>query len=174
MSRRVILAALGVIALAARAQTPRPIVSLGEFSNMRYTEEHAYGYSVQLWREGETVFGFFLASEGLAGDTPTGLLDSVKFDSKTGRLSFRAKLTMGIDARQQPSRDLFEFDGRLGRASLNGSLKHSNGTISNGPATAQRINLKKIQPDTALSQPGSYAEWKQQAGEILIRRGPKW
>jgi hypothetical protein len=81
---------------------------------------------------------------------------------------------MGIDARQQPSRDLFEFDGRLGRAFLNGSLKHSNGTISNGPATARRINLKEIQPDRALSQPANYAEWKQQADEILIRRGPKW
>jgi hypothetical protein len=95
----------------------------------------------------------------------------VKFDSKTGRLSFRAKLTMGIDARQQPSRDLFEFDGKLGRASLNGSLKHSDG---NRATTAQWIKLRKIQPDTALTQPASYAEWKQQADEILKRRGPKW
>ena len=166
--------ALALIGLAAGAQTARPIVWLGEFSNMRYTEEHAYGYSVQLWREGETVFGFFLASEGLAGDTPTGLLDGVKFDSKTGRLSFRAKLTMGIDARQQPSRDLFEFDGKLARASLNGSLKHSNENISNRATTTQRISLKKLQSNSTLSQPGSYAEWKQQADEILRRRGPKW
>lgn len=174
MSGRVILSVLGLMVLAAEAQTPRPIVSMGEFSNMRYTGEHAYGYSVQLWRESETVFGFFLASEGLAGDTPTGLLEGVKFDSKTGTLSFRAKLTMGIDARQRPSRDLFEFDGKLRRASLDGSLKHLNGTISSQAITTKRISLKKIQPDSALSQPGSYEEWKQQAEEILRRRGPKW
>jgi hypothetical protein len=151
---------------AALAQSPRPITFVGEFSNMRYTEEHAYGYIIQLWREGATVFGLFLASEGLAADTPTGLLDDLQYDPRSGKLSFKAKLTMGLDARNQPSHDLFEFDGKLGAAAVSGVLKHG--------AATERINLRKLQPDTAFPQPRTYDEWKRQTAEILRRRGPKW
>src|ERR1700719_513521 len=98
MKARLPVAMLSFIA-AAFAQAPRPITFVGEFSNMRYTEEHAYGYSVQLWREGSAVFGLLLASEGLAGDTPAGLLEDLKYDPRAGKLSFQAKLTMGVDER---------------------------------------------------------------------------
>ena len=150
----------------AFAQAPRPITFVGEFSNMRYTEEHAYGYTVQLWREGTTVFGLLLASEGLAGDTPTGLLDDLKYDPRSGKLSFKANLTMGIDARQQPSHDLFEFDGTLSARAVSGVLKRA--------SASERVSLRKLQPDAALPQPRTYDEWKRQADEILRRRGPKW
>ena len=60
------------------AQSPEASLTVvGEFSNMQFTEEHAYGNSVQLWHHGDKLFGFFEASEGLAGDTPAGLLDEV-------------------------------------------------------------------------------------------------
>ncbi len=165
MKARLLLAVLPLIA-ASFAQAPRPITFVGEFSNMRYTEEHAYGYSIQLWREGAAVFGLFLASEGLAGDTPTGLLDDLKYDPRSGKLSFKAKLTMGVDARQQPSHDLFEFDGTLSARAVSGVVKHG--------AASERINLRKLQPDAALAQPRTYDEWKLQTDEILRRRGPKW
>jgi hypothetical protein len=165
MKARLPVAMLSFIA-AAFAQAPRPITFVGEFSNMRYTEEHAYGYSVQLWREGSAVFGLLLASEGLAGDTPAGLLEDLKYDPRSGKLSFKAKLTMGADAWQQPSHDLFEFDGKLGAATIFGVLKRS--------AAMERINLPKLQPDSVLSQARTYDEWKRQTDEILRRRGPKW
>jgi len=165
MRLRAVVPVLSLIA-AAFAQAPRPITFVGEFSNMRFTEEHAYGYSVQLWREGATVFGLFLASEGLAGDTPTGLLDDLKYDPRSGKLSFRAKLTMGIDARQQPTHDLYQFEGNLSARAVSGVLKHG--------AASERVTLGKLQPDAALAQPRSYDEWKRQTDEILRRRGPKW
>lgn len=151
---------------AAFAQTSRPITFVGEFSNMRYTEEHAYGYTVQLWREGANVLGLFLASEGLAGDTPTGMLDDLKYDPRSGHLSFKAKLTMGLDARNQPSHDLFEFDGKMSARAVSGVLKHG--------AAPERLNLRKVQTDPAIDQPPTYDEWKRQTDEILRRRGPKW
>src|SRR5579864_5407724 len=117
MTARLVVAMLFLIVVAL-GQAPRRIIFAGEFSNMRYTEEHAYGYTVQLWREGVAVFGLFLASEGLAGDTPTGLLDDLKYDPRSGKLSFKAKLTMGLDARNQPSHDLFEFNGKLRAAAV--------------------------------------------------------
>jgi hypothetical protein len=61
------------------SQSPNPIVTIGAFTNMRYDGEHAHGYTAELWRERDRIFGFFLSSPGLAGDTPTGLLD-VRFD----------------------------------------------------------------------------------------------
>src|SRR5579864_7225240 len=141
MTARPVVAMLSLIAVAL-GQAPRTIIFAGEFSNMRYTEEHAYGYSVELWREGATVFGLFLASQGLAGDTPTGLLDDLKYDARSGKLSFKAKLTMGIDERQQPTHDLFEFDGALSARAASGVLKHG--------AASERINLRKLRPDDAL------------------------
>jgi hypothetical protein len=162
-------AAMLLLIAMALAQAPRPITFAGEFSNMRYTEEHAYGYILQLWREGATVFGLFMASEGLAGDTPTGLLDDLKYDPRSGKLSFRTKLTMGIDARNQPSHDLFEFDGTLGAAAVSGVLKRSGGITS-----SERVTLRKLPASSALPQPRTYDEWKRQTDEILRRRGPKW
>jgi hypothetical protein len=117
-------------ALPTFAQNPgRPIRAIGEFSNMRYTEEHAYGYTVALWRDGDTAVGQFLVSEGLQGDTPTGMLENVRFDSRTGALSFTAKLTTGATilpgGRQEPSRDLFKFSGTLKATTLTGSIMRS-------------------------------------------------
>ena len=112
------------------------------------------------------MFGLFLASEGLAGDTPAGLLDHLKYDARSGKLSFKAKLTMGVDARQQPTHDLFEFDGTLSARAVSGVLKPA--------AASDRINLRKLQPDAALPQPRTYDEWQRQTDEILRRRGPKW
>src|SRR5437879_10467002 len=105
-------------ALPAFAQElNRPIRAIGEFSDMRYTEEHAYGYAVELWRDGDSVIGLLLVSEGLQGDTPTGILENIRFDSRTGALSFTVKLATGATilsgGGQEPSRNLFEFSGTL-------------------------------------------------------------
>src|ERR671929_129905 len=81
-----------------RRTAPHPVDAvrrLGVFTDMRYTVEHQYGYSVELWREKDRAFGFLLVSAGLAGDTPTGLLEDVAYDLKTGRLTFRARLSTG-------------------------------------------------------------------------------
>jgi hypothetical protein len=165
-------------ALAVFAQSPAaPARAIGEFSNMRYTEEHAYGYAVQLWRDGDSTVGLLLVSEGLQGDTPTGLLENVRWNPRTGALSFTAKLSIGVavlpGGRQEPSRDLFEFSGTLKRAILTGVVVRSDGLQASRPAARERVQLK-LQPDAALFAAESYAEWKRQAEEILKRRGPKW
>ena len=96
---------------------------------MRYTEEHAYGYAVELWRDGDSAIGLFFVSEGLQGDTPTGMLENIKFDPPTGVLSFTARLTTGAvllpGGRQEPSRDRFEFSGTLKATVLTGTILRS-------------------------------------------------
>ena len=49
-----------------------PMTVVGEFTNMRFTQEHQYGYELTLWRAGGCLVGFFHRAEGLAGDTPMG------------------------------------------------------------------------------------------------------
>jgi hypothetical protein len=172
------IAAVGGVGSELFAQdTARPIRAIGEFSSMRYTEEHAYGYAVELWRDGDSVIGLFLVSESLQGDTPTGMLENVRFETRTGALSFTAKLTIGVavlpGGRQEPSRDLFEFSGNLKAAVLTGTLKRSDLWRPSRPGPRERVQLK-IQPQAAMPPAATYAEWQRQADEILKRRGPKW
>lgn len=138
---------------------------------MRYTEEHAYGYAVDLWLDGNSVIGLLFVSEGLQGDTPTGMLENVKFDSRTGVLSFTAKLTTG-GGRREPSRDLFEFSGRLSATVLTGRFKRSD-PRQPSHRSQERVQLK-IQSQDVMLPARSYAEWKRKADEILKRRGPRW
>src|SRR5579864_3090643 len=118
--------AAGCVAIPDAAK----ISEIGAFSNMRYTDEHAYGYSVMLWRAGDCLFGLLESSQGVAGDTPMGGLQDLKYDSKTGHLSFSAKLTTGVVSFKgsnglEPSRDLFAFDGHLKANTVTGVITYT-------------------------------------------------
>jgi hypothetical protein len=140
---------------------------------MRFTDEHQYGYSVEIWRRGDTVFGIFLAAVGLQGDTPTGLLEDVRFDSRSGRLAFRARLTTGTVRERGSDRnakDLFEFEGVLRGQTVAGTLKH---TESGKQVSLQHVRLRKQKVSDPF-QPARYNEWQSWAEEILKTRGPRW
>jgi hypothetical protein len=147
--------------------------------NMRFTQEHQYGYSVELWREKGRLFGFFLASDGLAGDTPTGLLEDVVFDARTGRLSFRARLstasTFNQNNEQVPTRDVYRFNGTLKGQRLAGRLEHADAL--NRSATDKRTNISLTRSKSqseSMVRARSYEEWRKGADEILKLRGPRW
>jgi hypothetical protein len=155
----------------------RPV---GAFSNVRFTEEHAYGYTVELWRAGNCLFGLFESSQGLSGDTPTGMLNQVRHDVATGNLVFAARLTMGITKPKNatewvPSRELFEFSGHLGTRVLKGKLRQSDQLRPELSAVQQDIVLPlSKQQQEFMIQAESYGEWRKQAESILKARGPKW
>ena len=175
-----IAAALLMLPTAFTGQDIEPPVSvIGYFSNMRFTEEHAYGYSVELWRQsGDTLLGLFFSSEGLQGDTPTGLLEDVKFDMKTGKLSFRAKLSTGVVFSKEhdsvPSRDVFEFSGTLGKDRLAGTLKRLDGLRPQDAPRIETIALTRSKSNQGMQPFESLDDWKKAAEEILRFRGPKW
>lgn len=163
----------------AVAQPVNAVKRLGVFTNMRFTEEHQYGYSVELWQEKGRVFGFFLVSEGLIGDTPTGLLEDVVFDSKTGKLSFRARLTIGITFNKNneeiPTRDVYRFKGSLQGQKLTGIVEYTDALNPSMKSTKTNVSLKKSKGESGeMSKAKSYDEWKKEADEILDFRGPKW
>ena len=161
------------------AQSAGAVKRLGVFTNMRFTKEHQYGYSVELWQEGGRLFGLLLVSDGLAGDTPTGLLEDVAFDPKTGKLSFRARLSTGStfnkNNEQVPTRDLYRFDGTLRGRTLAGVFEHSDASNETAAATKKRVTLRRSKGESSsMIQATSYDDWKREADEILKLRGPKW
>jgi hypothetical protein len=156
-----------------------PIDRVGTYTDMRYTEEHAYGYSVELWRSGNCWFGLFLASAGLAGDTPTGLIENFKTDSRTGAVSFAARLTMGrLTAKNidnAMSRDVYRFSGKLGKHSLRGTVHHTNALLPQDPGESAAVLLRRSKKDWDASLPAAtFREWQREVRAILERRGPKW
>jgi len=156
------------------------IAVIGTYTNMRHTEEHSYGYTVKLWKQGNRVFGFILASNGLSGDTPTGLLEDVKFGPESGKLSFRAKLTTGLIYNNQvkkwiPSQDIFKFSGILNKDSLTGVLEISDALLSDKSPVREEIKLLFSVTETRQLQTfSSYEDWKKMAKHILKFRGPKY
>lgn len=155
-----------------------PISEIGAFSNMRYTEEHAFGETVLLWRSGRCIFGLFESAQGLAGDTPIGELQDVTHDPNTGELRFSAKLTIGIIAgpasrTPQPSRDLFNFDGTLSPARLIGGLIHATQLDPKPPARTILLTASAKDADFMRGST-TYGTWREKWEPILKRRGPKW
>jgi len=156
-----------------------PIHRLGRFSDMRFTEEHAYGSILELWRTGNCVFGLFQISEGLAGDTPTGRLSDVRYTPATGQLSFAAKLSTGITTltgskEWVPTRDLFTFSGRMTRRGVEGRLRRSDQLRPGSTPAGSDITLLRTRGDGYLSDTKTYGEWRERAEGILRFRGPRW
>ncbi len=161
------------------AGATNPVLVVGEFSNMRFTAEHAYGYSVRLWRQGDTWFGLLDASEGLIGDTPRGFLDTVRFEGRTSRLSFTAKLITGVTLlgssppfRQVPVCERFEFRGVLGATALVGTLTRDRLQPTKVHESTEAVRLRKVDADPMI-RPANYTEWKNWADGILKVRSPK-
>ena len=156
------------------------IAEIGAFTNMRFTQEHAYGYRVMLWRAGKCVIGFFESSEGLAGDTPIGELLGVKYDEKGGALSFSAKLTTGLVSMEgskgfEPSRDLFTFVGHLQATRLTGVVTHANQNKQNVKSVNDKVVLRASKEESdGMHGSVTYGEWRQRWQPVLRFRGPRW
>ena len=157
-----------------------PVRFIGDFSDMRYTEEHAYGYFLELWESGTCVLGTLEVSNGLAGDTPMGLLSPVNYDRKTGALSFMAKLTTGMtrlpsNGEWAPTRDRFTFRGRLRRNTVEGTLAWSDQSSGSRSSRKERhVRLRRVPSGGESIEVKTYGDWRRRIEEVLRFRGPNW
>lgn len=164
----------------APAKAASNVKVLGNFSSIKHTPDHAYGYALQLWREGQHVFGLLLVYTSAPFDPPIGMLEDVKFDPGTGKLSFSARLSTGLMYSREysgvPSRDRFKFEGVLTRRRVIGNLTRSDDLFPNQRPTKERIRLRWSQSMTEvmIPAPATYAAWKTWADESLRRTGPRW
>ena len=174
MRSRLLAAAL-TIAVCAAQNPAGEIASVGVFFNPRFAEDRTEGYTVQLWRQGEAVFGL-LSVEALSGDAPVGELSNVKFDERSGKLSFDAKLSTGMllmaDNSQRPSRDLYRFHGAISKEILSGTMTHSDLLDPAAGETSVKIRLPK-QAAPGMVEAKTYRAWKEAIDALLKVRGPK-
>jgi hypothetical protein len=156
-----------------------PVKPLGTFMNVKTSGEHASGYLLQLWKQDDKVYGLISSSQGLMGDPPTGSLENAQLDSKTGKLSFKAKLSLGLymskDSPDAPSRDVFEFEGTWTEKKVEGTLKTTNQLCPDKCPETKKISLPRSEDwSSGMKDYPNYAGWKSFADEILDRRGPNW
>lgn len=153
--------------------------AVGEFTNVKSNGEHEWGYSVQIWQQEDKIYGLISGQSAsrLIGDAPAGLLENVKFDSKTGKLSFRAKLTLGLFA-GKPSQNIYEFEGILTKKKLVGNLIVTNELCPDKCLEKKKITLPKSKELSSEMEEfntyKSYSDWKEYADKILSFRGPDW
>lgn len=147
---------------------------VGTFSNMKYSEESAIGEEIELWKDKNGFFyGFFYQSEGIIGDTPTGILENISYDPKEKSFSFTAKLTTGsifISDKQEDAKDLFQFKGILKKNQITGNLTHYIVQLPND-TEIKTIILKKQKQKTFIN---SHEDFIKFFNEIKSFRGPKW
>lgn len=131
-------------ALPVRGQSKVKV--LGAFSRVTHIGDDAFGYTVQLWKDGDRIFGQFSVYTGAPYDPPTGILEDVKFNPRTRHLSFTTRLSTGLVSSQEyhrvPSRDRFKFEGVLTRRRLIGTLTHTNELFPDRRPTSKRIRLR--------------------------------
>jgi hypothetical protein len=158
-----------------------PITYVGEFTNMRHTAEHSYGFEVTLWRAGDCLIGILASAGGLSGDTPIGVIQDATYDRTSGRLSFAAKLTTGVTSPRgssvwEPARDFYSFIGVLSATRLIGAMTHDQRNHPHIPPTTTDVTLSMAKADdTATARVAtSYGQWQQAWKPILAVRGPKW
>jgi hypothetical protein len=162
--------------VVARRPNQEAVVPVGEYSDMKIDANHCSGRALQIWKSGDKLYGLFLVCEGLAGDTPTGLLEETKWNPETSQLSFIAHLTIGSDVlesgKQVPSRDEFNFAGTLKENVAEGTLRSVDKAIAGAePAT---INVRMSKRKSGMKGFASYRRWKMAADRVLAVRGPKW
>ena len=131
------------------------IAEVGAFSNMRYTDEHADGYTLMLWRAGDCLFGLFESSQGLAGDTPVGELQGV-----------RVEVHHPVHDALSDSRR--RFGPRRDHVYLSTQAQNDDAVV----LLHDRKSWIRVEPDGVPCLVGAWESWWEVGGAHLDRRGP--
>jgi hypothetical protein len=155
------------------------VTVVGAYSNRVIADAHAQGYGIELWKEGNAYFGFFLSTTGMADDIPIGILDDLRYDPTDKSLSFKTKMTVGRSTMNGetwvPTRDIYRFEGTLLPDQISGHLIHADDLKPDTPATQDDIKLYRAKDEeAAMPVPASYDQWAELARKLLAMRGPKW
>ncbi len=166
--------AIALSHFVGNAQAQQPVTFYGSYSHVETGNgEHCNGYTVELWNYDGAFTGLIHHHRGLCGDPPVGILENVRYDVKTGRLLFQAKLSDGWD-NDGPTKDTVSFNGFLSSGTLRGEI------IWHGAGQARQRSRENIAlAGESHSYPqgktyATFADWMQAQQPILRFRGPKW
>jgi poly(3-hydroxybutyrate) depolymerase len=153
-------------------------VSFSDVQVTQGTDPHAYGIQLDLYKHDGAWVGFISEYTGSVADPPVGKLDDLQVDENTGRIAFTAKLSLGLTLSKGtrdyvPTRNLYEFTGRIDQDAVSGVLVRKLADDSAGTSASDDIVLKRKARDSNASDV-SYDQWIRTWNEILKARGPKW
>ncbi|MEP6900603.1 MAG: hypothetical protein ABJA66_02570 [Actinomycetota bacterium] len=158
-----------------------PVKVTGDFTNVKSDGEHQQGYSVKLWKQDDKFYGLISGSGYLRqmGDPPKGILENVRFDPQSNKLSFQSKLLLALihdrpDSGYVPSWGFYEFEGILTNNKLEGNIKVTDQLCGNKCPDIKKITLRRSKKwSLVLSEYQSYIEWKTYVDEITEVQIPK-
>ena len=167
----------GVPILQNKPQTR--IASIGCFINVQSRGEHDFGYSVRLWFRGDQIIGLIEYHRGLAGNPPIGILTDVRYDARSGKLLFKAKLTSGFHScrihENVPSHDMLTFKGFLKPDGLVGDIRLEDRLDSPPTVVDERESLVMLRAvDCITKNYPNYNEWWKDWEAAYEARGAKW
>jgi len=138
--------------LSSPASAANSVKFLGSFSKAGITEEHQYIYQLDLWREGQKVFGFYSFNAGLYGDGITkGIPWRIAGDLEGDSLILKNE------------HNLFSFTGNFSKQNLSGLWIDS---MTKG-IDVVLTKLPKNETDPALLKaslvsPETWGQWAEQ------------
>jgi hypothetical protein len=134
---------------------------------------------VQLWLIQGKIIGMIDFHRGLLGDPPMGVLTDIGYNSESGKLSFKAKLTIGLhycrNHKGTPSRDLLAFEGRLKEDKLEGDIVIEEQSDSPPVVVDKRKKFVMRRDEDCRPEAFEYFEvWRWYYDPVFKSRGPKW
>lgn len=134
------------------ANAANSVEFLGSFSKVGITEEHQYIYQLDLWREGQKVFGFYSFNAGLYGD---GITRSIPW-----RIAGDIK---GKSLMLKNEHDYFSFTGQFSKHNLSGLWKDS---MTKGiDVVLTKLPINETDPallKASLVSPETWGQWAEQ------------
>ena len=155
------------------------IKSIGCFLNVQGGNEHASGYSVRLWFQGDRIIGLVDYYCGSNSDPSMGILADVRYDALSGKISFKAKLAVGLHTcrihKNVPSHDMLSFKGYLKPDGLVGDIRLEDMLDSPSPMVDSRKNFVMLRAvDCGTKDYANHDAWWKEWQAVYQARGAKW
>jgi hypothetical protein len=141
-----------IINYATALDTSTSIV-IADYSNITTSikdDPHQSGYAIAIYKRSDgLLFGDFTYASGTT-EGFSGRLFDLNLDGK--KISFKAKISSAYDSKEKrPTRELFEFRGKIQGNSLIGTMKVWNGYNIKEPEKVQQVKLKREKILTPIS-----------------------
>jgi hypothetical protein len=155
--------------LDALADDQTRIVPVGSYSSLQQDNEHCKGFSVDLWRGGDSLWGLFRTCAVLTGDIVTSIVSIRSYDRRSGAISFETTLSLGVDyvkgGSEIPSKDHLVFVGTLSESALVGKLQKTDEVYPNHKPKMSSVKLQRR--NESLPSFLSYEDWRRRAEELI-------
>jgi len=155
--------------ISMQAAEKSKVEYLGTYSNQTNSNDedpHFEGYILDLFREGDIVFGRFFFATGI--EVPFIQIQDVVLNSNKNHLFFRAKMSLGREGWSRGkgtgegrlTRDLIEFNGTITESAVTGTLTRKDGYDPHLPGQNESVTLKRVKKEWSGDPIGSsYAKW---------------